>query len=415
MRHFFVALALCAVESSAAPPSYGECQWSVFYNNWLPSFDPGEYEHPGEQGGAHCLAACCEDPTCKGIQLMSDELYQCYKYSSLPSEVNSQAALESARMLGNGRWLGQLRPAWSVFVKNSAANAPQPQKPDNDSHEAKQWSKFLESSWSDPNPNAAPVAASQALAASEPPGEFALAVAKASKSIEEGFGMSAQSISDSDPKCGWDVHYNLWLDTFARGEYEPPNDYGGAHCLLACCQDPTCEGLALMSNEEYQCYKYKGLPTAVASHQGTSLGDGKWLKQKAPAWSIFVKTLIQSPAAPRRVVEPALPEAILPAVLPGLSWQRPQKLRPHGGVAGPGITVATEVIGSGLHMAILLSIIGAVALLTVRLAVPDALPMLARRIDGLQGGPETAKLLQSEGIDMNNLTDDLGLTKRYTK
>lgn len=321
---------------------------------------------------------------------MSDELYQCYKYSSLPSEVNSQAALESARMLGNGRWLGQMRPAWSVFVKNGGVNA-------------------------------APLAAARTLAASDsPPGEFALAASEASKPLAEGLGMSAQSVSSSDATCGWEVHYNLWLDTFARGEYEPPNDYGGAHCLVACCQDPTCEGLALMSNEEYQCYKYKGLPTAVASHQGTSLGDGKWLKQKAPAWSIFKKTLIQRPAAPRGVAEPAaLPEAVLPAVLPGLSWQRPQKLRPHGGatrgVAGPGVTVATELIGSGLHMAILLSIVGAVALLTVRLAVPDALPMLAKRIDGLQGGPETMKLLQSEGITMNNLTDDLGLNKRCTK
>merc|ERR1719379_2634014 len=91
-------------------------------------------------------------------------------------------------------------------------------------------------------------------------------------------------------ECGWAVHYDLWLDTFQRGEYEPSNSFGGAHCLTACCNDPTCDGLALMSNEEYQCYKYKGLPIALSQRTGMDLGDGQWLLKKKPAWSIFVKT-----------------------------------------------------------------------------------------------------------------------------
>lgn len=206
-----------------AVPDGGACGWRVWYDRWLPSFVPGEYEGPGSQGGAHCLAACCADPSCKGLALMSSELYQCYKYSELPAELGSQVG----RPLGNAQWLTGMKSAWSVFVK-------------------------------------ADVAAKAHLDAS-----------------------SVQAWTTQN--CEWSVHYDLWLDTFERGQYEPPNALGGAHCLVACCQDPTCKGLALESIEKYQCYKYKGLPDALATRQGVPLGDAKWLLQKPSAWSIFVK------------------------------------------------------------------------------------------------------------------------------
>merc|ERR1712187_423685 len=96
-------------------------------------------------------------------------------------------------MGGDGRWLQNLRPAWSVFVKKQR------------NHFA-----FLDS----------------------------LPVAQVDT-------------------CQWDVHYDQWIPTFQQGEYEPANGQGGAHCLTACCHDALCQGLALMSNERFRCYKYR--------------------------------------------------------------------------------------------------------------------------------------------------------------
>jgi len=338
-------------DTLAAPSASAACTWQVFYDKWIPSFEPGEYQHAGSQGGAHCLTACCEDPTCKGLSLKSDEMYQCYKYSRLPEEVG---LLSAGQTLGNGQWLGQFTPAWSVFAKVGGAGP----------------AAVL--------PAMAPVGAT----------------------------------------CGWSVHYDLWLDTFIRGEYEPPNAYGGAHCLVACCQDPTCIGLALMSDEEYQCYKYKSLPTGLASHQATPLGDGKWLSDKKPAWSIFIKTpavvqLVQSADADQvPLLWETMPRAgsVTSHALPRnrfghkhTHWQAAASASSAPIAASPLIMVGEQVLGSFLQATILATIIGGMALLYVRLFAPEMLPDIHRRIATLAGEPETTKLLK--GVDLGNLSE----------
>jgi|EP00927_Polykrikos_kofoidii_P059880 hypothetical protein len=89
------------------------CNWTVFYDQWSPSFVHGEYEHPWE-GGVHCLEACCHDPQCNGVQLMSSEKYQCYRYSKLP-----KLDRKDGRRLGDAKWLVALAPSWSVFLKGA--------------------------------------------------------------------------------------------------------------------------------------------------------------------------------------------------------------------------------------------------------------------------------------------------------
>lgn len=95
------------------------------------------------------------------------------------------------------------------------------------------------------------------------------------------------------PNCGWTVFYDVWVPTFDKNEFDH-EDYAvyKSHdeCLEACCKDPKCLGLQLLSTETAQCYKYRRQPTVPAS-AGRLLGDGTWLRVKKSAWSIYMKEL----------------------------------------------------------------------------------------------------------------------------
>lgn len=91
------------------------CDWTVYYDTWVPTFEKGEYEHPWE-GGHHCLEACCRDPKCDSLQLLSSELFQCYKYNKAPAIKGKEGQL-----LGDAKWLLKKKKAWSVFVKGHPA------------------------------------------------------------------------------------------------------------------------------------------------------------------------------------------------------------------------------------------------------------------------------------------------------
>lgn len=91
------------------------CEWTVYYDTWVPTFEKGEYEHPWE-GGHHCLEACCRDPKCNSLQLLSSELFQCYKYNKPPAIKGKEG-----KLLGDAKWLLTKKRAWSVFVKGHPA------------------------------------------------------------------------------------------------------------------------------------------------------------------------------------------------------------------------------------------------------------------------------------------------------
>eukprot|EP00929_Paragymnodinium_shiwhaense_P035254 TRINITY_DN19059_c0_g1_i1.p1 TRINITY_DN19059_c0_g1~~TRINITY_DN19059_c0_g1_i1.p1 ORF type:complete len:256 (-),score=64.60 TRINITY_DN19059_c0_g1_i1:78-845(-) len=112
-------------DETAQPPSFLElngkgfkqpsCDWTVYYDDWVPTFDKVEYKHPWA-GGAHCLEACCRDPQCTSLQLLSTELFQCYKYNKPPAIQGREG-----RLLGDASWLLKKPRAWSVFVKGHPA------------------------------------------------------------------------------------------------------------------------------------------------------------------------------------------------------------------------------------------------------------------------------------------------------
>mmetsp|Transcript_125435 Transcript_125435/g.222283 ORF Transcript_125435/g.222283 Transcript_125435/m.222283 type:complete len:282 (-) Transcript_125435:93-938(-) len=110
--------------------------------------------------------------------------------------------------------------------------------------------------------------------------------------------------TESSPSCGWVVHYNRWEPTFDKGEFEHNDALGGAHCLDACCRDPSCLGLTLESSEKYQCYKYSSLPDGLDTLKGKPLGDAKWLLSKTPTWSVFVKTVVNPGGDSRHTWQP---------------------------------------------------------------------------------------------------------------
>jgi len=316
----------------AFPQVMGSCGWSVFYDTWIPTFEKGEYEGPGREGGAHCLDACCADATCKGIALMSDEIYQCYKYSQLPTEVTQQ----SGQRLGNGHWMQPLKPAWSIFVKSG------------------------------------------------------------------GVVSGVSTLAHIGSACGWEVHYDLWVHTFAQGEYEPNNQLGGEHCLVACCHDVACEGIALMSNEEFQCYKYKNLPAAVASHEGTDLGDGQWLLKRKPAWSIFVKTRAKHLTSPATGVTHALKAPAVMQVTLGADAtpmghtsdvRSPPSAAPY--LAGGSATAAWPIIFHGA--AISLAVVGVLVFMAGQLTSSTVFAkrlMNRNRLHSISEESETTKLLE---------------------
>eukprot|EP00928_Gymnodinium_smaydae_P081643 TRINITY_DN65120_c0_g1_i1.p1 TRINITY_DN65120_c0_g1~~TRINITY_DN65120_c0_g1_i1.p1 ORF type:complete len:577 (+),score=60.22 TRINITY_DN65120_c0_g1_i1:146-1876(+) len=229
-----------------APSQAKKCDWTVFYDRWLPSFEQGVYKNDDVDhatGRIPCLEACCEDPTCKGLALESNELHQCYKYNDVPRDLEG----EHGKPLGDARWLLRMRNSWSIFVKLPAPSLALP--PASHAHD------------------------------------------------------SVASTTHSD--CEWMVFYDHWMPTFANSNQEYTFDssasaYGGAHCLQACCGDPTCRGLALQSSELSQCYKYALYPHVPSSVSGQLLGDGQWLLSKKPAWSIFVKRADYLKVASRR-------------------------------------------------------------------------------------------------------------------
>lgn len=205
-----------------------KCEWTVYYDMWQPSFDKGQYEGPGGEGGAHCLEVCCNDPSCQGLQLESVEKYQCYKYSSAIVGLDKS----KGRRLADGKWLTSQRAAWSVFIKTTPASSME-----------------------------------RALSAQV---ELHPAL--------------------TNNNCPWMVYYDVWIPSFDQGEYQGPGREGGAHCFETCCRDPTCQGLALESTEKYQCYKYSTIPTNLDSvRKGQPLEDGHWLVTRKQAWSIFVR------------------------------------------------------------------------------------------------------------------------------
>lgn len=226
------------------------CNWAIVYDKWIPSFDPGEYMHGSYLGGARCLEACCKDPTCSGLAFGSTEKFQCYKYSSLPAELDGLKTVP----LGDGQWLLNKRSAWSIFIKGGVVSSSGGAAPGSQSF---------------PTPS------------------------------EKARTVDVRMVSAGSPTayetCDWTVFYDKWLPSFEPGEYEPNNDLGGSHCLEACCKDPTCLGLALESTEKFQCYRYRSLPGDLQTSEGQSLGDGEWLLKKKSAWSIFVKTVVARP------------------------------------------------------------------------------------------------------------------------
>jgi len=104
-----------------------KCEWTVYYDKWVPEFEHGEYSHDNTASGAnaHCLQKCCEDPSCVGLTLESSELWQCYKYDKEPKHL----PVKGGKRLGNGRWLQNQPKKWSVFIKATVPTMPVEVKP----------------------------------------------------------------------------------------------------------------------------------------------------------------------------------------------------------------------------------------------------------------------------------------------
>jgi hypothetical protein len=165
--------------------------------------------------------------------------------------------------LGDGAWLRQRQPAWSIFVKSSTVPS---------------WLHHGGSFGVDGYVKEHSVKAqSLGEAAANPSADLAPQA------------LLGDGNAESEQPCEWLVHYDRWIPTFAAGEFEHNDKYGGAHCLDACCRDPTCTGLALESSEQFQCYKYTQKPVGLEPSRGRRLGDGNWLKSQRAAWSIFLK------------------------------------------------------------------------------------------------------------------------------
>lgn len=284
------------------------CQWLVHYDEWQPSF-VGQFSF----GGHDCLQACCRDPTCTGLQMMSSEKFQCYKYKHVPWALQTQAQRAEARPLGDGHWLAQAEPKWSVLVK--AGHEPLP----------------------------------------TPPGGFVPDVRERKREATEAIGAKYSKMAQAaaaGAACNWTVHWNTWTDKFDPGEYEPNNAHGGAHCLDACCEDPNCRGIQLESNEKYQCYRYSSVPqlTPQQQREGRALGDGKWLRHNPERWSIFVKRgVIIAPPVPQLPPVPPHSVAVPVQAARASAVERPSELAAAAAamaaarraVAGPRVPQAT--------------------------------------------------------------------------
>jgi hypothetical protein len=245
------------------------------------------------------------------------------------------------RALGDGTWIKQMKTAWSIFAKVEGVLAP----------------------------SIVPASAS------------------------------------GNAACGWEVHYDLWLSTFVRGEYEPPNQLGGGHCMTACCHDPNCKGLALMSNEEYQCYEYKNLPTELAASRGAPLGNGQWLRQRKSAWSIFVKTAAPNSVLPAATVSsaPGASAISLRRTVNSSSLSRDIASSLHGDMPRPAVGwLAPWAVISRIFVLTSVSF-AAFLLASARFPVVERYAMIMKNYLNLHTEPETRKLLQ--GIDMTTFSD----------
>jgi hypothetical protein len=246
---------------SAVAAAGGACDWTIHYGSWIPTFEKRVYVEKSGVSGVQCLEACCRDPSCAGLQLESSMESQCYKYAHVPAELGGERGQPLAQYVDAPR-----QPAWSVFVKATAAGAD-----------------------------------SRALSPSTLLREEEARV-PALRSVQEEAAVDARLRRSLEPPhvCEWTVYYDKWIPSFQGGEYEHNNAFGGAHCLEACCEDPSCKGLALESSEMYQCYKYGTPPAALSGMHGEPLGDGAWLRHRRTAWSIMVKVEKPLQLAPPR-------------------------------------------------------------------------------------------------------------------
>eukprot|EP00928_Gymnodinium_smaydae_P072529 TRINITY_DN5587_c0_g1_i1.p1 TRINITY_DN5587_c0_g1~~TRINITY_DN5587_c0_g1_i1.p1 ORF type:complete len:391 (-),score=79.93 TRINITY_DN5587_c0_g1_i1:135-1307(-) len=254
------------------------CDFEIHYNRWMEGFEPSEYRHNEDKHGqVHCLDACCRDPSCLGLTLESNLESQCYRYAHLPAGVQD-GGVPLATFLA-----GERVSEWSVFVKRlrpaSASVAP----------------AVRGANQATPLQLAPPALTPelQAAVAARPRRLQPLV------SREEALDGHLRGLGGMprNPKCSWQVHYDVWIRTFDEGEYAHDDTVGAhVHCLEKCCEDPTCLGLALQSTELHQCYKYSHMP-AVRGH-GQRLGGGQWLRHRRPKWSVMIKAAATAAAAP---------------------------------------------------------------------------------------------------------------------
>eukprot|EP00401_Gymnodinium_catenatum_P032235 CAMPEP_0117543828 /NCGR_PEP_ID=MMETSP0784-20121206/45260_1 /TAXON_ID=39447 /ORGANISM="" /LENGTH=231 /DNA_ID=CAMNT_0005340615 /DNA_START=126 /DNA_END=818 /DNA_ORIENTATION=- len=200
------------------------------------------------------------DPSCKGVALESTLDSQCYKYAEAPKSLDGPGA-PLAEFLA-----GERLPEWSVLVKRQV-EAPAPRG------------------------NASKNLAGALVLTDELQKAVALRPRRSPSLMSRETALDKRFRGPSKTECEWTVHYDMWIPTFDRGEYSHDDAFGGAHahCLDKCCQDPSCNGLALESTELYQCYKYSHVPRGLSERGGRKLGNGLWLQHRRQAWSILVK------------------------------------------------------------------------------------------------------------------------------
>eukprot|EP00929_Paragymnodinium_shiwhaense_P105871 TRINITY_DN70929_c0_g1_i1.p1 TRINITY_DN70929_c0_g1~~TRINITY_DN70929_c0_g1_i1.p1 ORF type:complete len:306 (+),score=61.87 TRINITY_DN70929_c0_g1_i1:80-997(+) len=90
------------------------CNWDVWYDRWIDTFEKREFEPAGE-GAMHCLEECCRDPSCQGLQIESSLELQCYKYRMVPT-----LEAKESKPMGDAKWLKTKQTRWSIVVKAGA-------------------------------------------------------------------------------------------------------------------------------------------------------------------------------------------------------------------------------------------------------------------------------------------------------
>jgi len=89
-------------------------QYILYFNVW---------RQGGSQysGGAACLGVCSADPLCLGVQQYNTRQYQCYRITTVPTNLGTGVSQSVGA--------GLTPPAWSVFMKNPFYVAPPPLPP----------------------------------------------------------------------------------------------------------------------------------------------------------------------------------------------------------------------------------------------------------------------------------------------